>query len=235
MANEERLIVKPYNPARERQRLLFAIGLMLVCLFAGLLLGGQWFESEMIAKRDLQDEFDKLEERHELLQQRFATAELATEVDRSALETVRKELSQLRGQLADTEEELSFYRNLLQQEGVTTGLMISGFTVTRAEQELNYRLVVQQRTRRFKTIQVKAKVTLQGTSDGEAVQLALSELDPEQESDPLAMKFRYFYVHDGTLRLPEGIEPTSVTVKVWQSGQAKKAIERQFDWLIEAD
>ena len=236
MAGEERLVVKPYNPRRERQKLLLAAGAVIVSLFIGLLLGGQWFGWQMSAKRQLEADYADLQQQNQQLSQQLTTAQLNSEVDGNALEVVRSELSKLQGTLADTEEELSFYRNLLQQEGVAQGLSISGLSLTAGDEgNYNYQLVVQQRAGKLKTIKVTTKVEVEGVLDGEAKTLKLNEFDPEQDKDYMYLKFRYFYVHDGGLVLPEGFEPGKVTVRVWPAGQSKKQIKRQFDWHVETE
>ena len=234
MSDEERLIVKPYNPRRERQRLLLAIALVIASLFIGLLLGSRWFEHEMAARRQLEQDLEQLQQQQQNVQLQLATAELASEVDRNALESVRLELSTLQGKLANTEEELSFYRNLLQQEGAASGLMISGLTLASGEEEsFDYRLVVQQRAGKLKTIKVTTVLEVEGLLDGELKTLKLNELDPEQNEYYMYLRFRYFYVHDGTIMLPKGFEPGLVTVKVWPAGQSKKAVSRQFEWKLQ--
>lgn len=232
--NQERLIVRPYNPRRERQKLLLAVAMVALSLIVGLLLGGQWFGHEMKQRRQLAIDLQTRDKQLAETQQQLATAELAAEVDRNALESVRLQLSELQGELASNEEELSFYRNLLQEGGAATGLVISGLTLTQGDDGvLNYRLVVQQRAGKLKTIKVTTVLEVEGTQDGEHKTLTLGDVDPEQNDYYMYLTFRYFYVHDGTVSLPDGFEPNQITVKVWPAGQNKQAVSRQFEWKLE--
>ncbi len=234
MAGNERLMVSAYRPDRRRQWLLLIIGLVVASFFIGLVSGGRWFESSMVEKRQLQRDFDALQQEQQQLQQRLANAELTSEVDRNALESVRLELSTLQGNLSDAQDELSFYRNLLQQEGAAQGLIISAFSLTTNDTGgFGYRMVVQQRAGKLKKIKVTAAVKVVGMFEGVETLLKLTDLDPELEKASLSLQFRYFYIHDGTLMLPEGFEPQVVRVKVWPAGQKKKAIEREFEWQVE--
>lgn len=214
--------------------MLLAYGVAIAGLLAGLIIGGRWFSAEMVAKRQLQADFEVLQQEQQALRQQLANAELTSEVDRKALESVRLGLATLQSKLANTQDELSFYRNLLQQEGAAQGLMVSAFSITPGENnDFSYRMVVQQRAGKLKKIKVTATLDVIGIKAGEEELLTLAELDPEQGKALLSLQFRYFYVHDGNLVLPDGFEAQKVRVKVWLAGQSKKVVEREFDWQVE--
>ena len=236
MSDQDRLVVTPYNPRRQRQKWLLAIAAAILSLFLGLLLGGQWFDWQMVEKRRLAEQFAQLQRDHDELNQTLASAQLNSQVDSAALETVRVELSKLQGDLAESREQLRLYRNLLQKEGVATGLIINGFDLYRNDaDELEYQLIVQQRAGKLKTVKVTASVEVVGTLAADNKQLPLSELDPEQEKATLQLEFRYFSIHQGTLQLPEGFAPQKVIVKVWLAGQASKKVEQEFQWRLETE
>ncbi|MGS2724808.1 DUF6776 family protein [Porticoccus sp. GXU_MW_L64] len=234
MSDQDRLVVTPYNPRRYRQKWLLAVAAVIVSLFIGLLLGGQWFDWQMAEKRQLVDEYAGLQQSHGELTQALASAELNSQVDSAALETVRVELSRLQGELAESREQLRLYRNLLQKEGVATGLIINGFDLYRTDAGgFEYQLIVQQRAGKLKTVKVTASVQVLGAMGEGSKKLSLKELDPEQDKDTLSLEFRYFTIHQGELQLPEGFEPQKVVVQVWLAGQAKKKVEQEFQWRLE--
>ncbi|MDM3872597.1 hypothetical protein QSV34_14685 [Porticoccus sp. W117] len=236
MPDQDRLVVTPYNPRRRQQIWVLAIAAAILCLFVGLLLGGQWFDWQMKEKRRVQAEYEQLQRDHEEQTQALTSAQLNSQVDSAALETVRVELSRLQGELAESREQLRLYRNLLQKEGVAQGLIINGFDLYRTDTgELEYQLIVQQRAGKLKTVKVTASVQVLGVIGDDSKTFSLKELDSEQDKDTLALEFRYFTIHQGVLQLPDGFEPQNVLVQVWPAGQAKKKVEQEFQWRLEAE
>ncbi|MCV6605791.1 MAG: hypothetical protein OIF34_10825 [Porticoccaceae bacterium] len=236
MSDQDRLVVTPYNPRRRRQKWLLAIAAAIASLFVGLLLGGQWFSWQLEEKRQLADEYARLQQAHDELNQALASAQLNSQVDSSALESVRVELSRLQGELAESREQVRLYRNLLQKEGGAQGLIINGFDLYRTDAgELEYQLIVQQRAGRLKSLKVTASVRVLGAVGANSKEFSLKALDPEQDRDTLALEFRYFAIHQGELQLPDGFEPQKVVVQVWPAGQSKKKVEQEFQWRLEAE
>jgi hypothetical protein len=218
------------------------MGFIIVSFFAGLLLGGKWFDVEMVEKRQFGRSLQEKNARIRIQQHQLSAALLASEVDRAALETVRLELSQMQTTLLDNINELTLYRNLLQNEAAGQTLLISDFSMSEADSgDYAYRLIVQQRAGKLKTIKVTASIVVEGElgEPGEQTEqttsLDLAQLDPEQEKTTMGMEFRYFYVHDGIIKLPKDFKPLRVRVKIWPAGQSRKAIEREFSWQLEFD
>jgi len=233
--NSERLVVKSYHPSRERQRILLTAGFVIISFFVGLLLGGKWFDVEMVEKRALDRMVIEKNAQMRIQQHQLSAAQLASEVDKGALETVRLELSHMQQILADNTNELTLYRSLLQKENAGQGLLISDFSLVGNEAgDYGYQLILQQRAGKLKTIKVTATFVVDGEQSGQSVSLEMPELDSEQEKSTMGLEFRYFYVHEGIIKLPADFKPLLVRVKIWPVGQSRKVIEREFPWQLES-
>ncbi len=230
-----KLVVSSYRPS-DRQR---EIGLWLLLVIVAFSLGGylglKFFDQAMVEKRHQAEALESLEEQFADLKQKWANADMATSIDRVALEQVRQLVTSLQSELAINEEELSLYRNLLEGGGSESGLLIGELMLKRTidQQGVTYRLVVQQKERKLKRISVSIKVDILGVQDGKEVAVGLESLDAELDQSPIRTKFKYFHVVEGVLNLAHGFEPQALVVSVWKDGVGSSRVERRFDWRVD--
>ena len=230
---DEQLVVSTYSARRQRLDQLVRWVVVTVVFVVGFVLGSQIFEGEMSAKRQLDIDHKALLAERDVLSQQLMNAEVAAEVDRAALEQVRKTVVGLQEQLTSGEEELELYRNLMRDDSLPEGLSLRELSLTvLVEGGIAYRLVVQNKTSSLKAMDVRVNLSVEGELAGESKTVALHELDEKLDKSPLAMKFKYFGVQQGTLQLPDGFEAKLVHVSMWKAGQRKK-VEKLFDWEIE--
>jgi hypothetical protein len=170
---------------------------------------------------------------------RSRDAELAiqltrNEVDRHALEMVRKELAGQEEAIAGLEEGLGFYRSLMSPDEVAPGLSLRGLELTEAGQprQYNYRIVVQQEARKHDQVQGSLIVRLKGVQDGRSVELGLEQLSEDFDGGPI-LQFRYFQSIEGRLTLPEGFDPGAVVVQVRTRKPAEIEIREEYPWKLE--
>jgi hypothetical protein len=230
--NDSKLVVRHYSVKRQRKIAALVVAGFVAIFLLGIVLGGQWFESEMRAKRGLTFELEQLQQAQVTLQQQLINAETAGEIDRAALEQVRKTVVELQGQLADNREELKLYRNLMQDKSLS-GLSVGELSLTSlGGSDVAYRLVLLNRAAALKPIAVKLGMNVDGVLNGEVASISLDQLDEQQKSYPAKLAFKYFGVVQGILRLPDGFAPETVRTELWQNGQ-RSSVKESFRWQLE--
>lgn len=157
------------------------------------------------------------------------------EVDRAALEMVRRDLARQRQQIADLDEGLRFYRSLMAPGEIAQGFSLRGFELMSRDQSGHYayRLVAQQEARKHRTVRGDLQIEVLGLREGQPVSYPLSELARDMESNDIPLRFRYFQAVEGEMEIPEGFEPQAVEVVATVSSPRKLEIREQYPWQLQ--
>jgi multidrug efflux pump subunit AcrA (membrane-fusion protein) len=234
--SHQQLVVTPHRPAQRRIEITLWLSLSVFLFLLGLMLGYRLFDDAMVEKRQQQRELERLQLQIGQMEQKLANAELASKIDRVALEQVRQVVTSLQTELAVDKEELGLYRNLLQSGGVKTGLQIGELMLRYTPDvpgAIAYRLVVQQKETKLKRIKVKLSMTLNGLQDGKPLSLSLDSVDEQFETSPVDAQFKYFHILEGVMTLPSGFVPQELVVAAWKKGVSSSRVERAFDWRLD--
>lgn len=229
-----KLVVRPHKPDNRKREIGLWLLLAGTVFSVGILLGMQLFDQAMVDKREQADELEVLQVQFGEISQKLANAELASNVDRVALEYVRQLVTSLQSEMAVDEEELGLYRNLLQEGGSESGLLIGELLLKQHSEQggITYRLVVQQKEKRLKRIKVSIKIDVVGVQDGKEVTIGLENFDDQLEQSPIKTEFKYFHVAEGVLTIPPGFQPQLIVVSLMKVGVSSSQVERQFDWRV---
>jgi len=157
------------------------------------------------------------------------------EVDRRALEMVRREIATQKEQIADLEEGLRFYKSLMAPAQNSRGLSLRALELVAREDDgrYAYRLVAQQEAAKHNLLKGKLTATVFGVLAGEEVSYSLSELSEDIEGTILALSFRYFQAIEGEMTLPSGFEPRRVSVVASASKPRKQKVKAEFPWRVQ--
>jgi len=226
--------VVEHRPLR-RASVIIAIGAVALALaIAGYELGRREAEARLFAASDLEQHLAEAQERIAELERRNADIKLSSTVDGDTQDQLRETIKQLRDEIADGREELLFYRQLMAPSEADRGLRVERLDLRGREgtRTVSYRLLLTQVVDRQQWISGRVTVDVTGVRGAAEEVLSLTELNPD-ETYPLAFKFRYFQDFTGSMNLPEGFEPSRVTVAAEVAGQNGKRVERTFDWKIE--
>jgi len=205
---------------------------LLVGAGGGFLLGSEYFAEATVAHRELRADFDQqaaklAEQEHQQL-----ALQLGAEVDRQALEKMRRTVVVLDRKLSAYQEELDLYRNLVKSDQLEKGLQISNFLIRSTEMPgvYRYRFALRKTEGLSKTTKVSFSVNWEGVSGGKAVQYSLAQLDPDVESMPVNSRFKYFQLIEGVIHLPDGFEPESIRATIWPSAKKARSKELVLSW-----
>jgi len=223
-----------HRPFRRAAAILLLGGVAIGLAVVGYQLGKRQTETRLFAANGMEARLADAQERIAELERRNADIKLSSTVDGDTQDQLRETIKQLRDEIADSREELLFYRQLMAPSEAERGLRVERLDLHGREgtRTVSYRLMLTQVADRQQLIAGHVTVDVTGTRGATEEVLSLTDLDPD-ETYPLAFKFRYFQDFTGNLNLPDGFEPSKVTVAAEVAGQNGKRVERTFDWKIE--
>jgi len=158
------------------------------------------------------------------------------EVDRQALELVRREMARQQDHAGELQEELRFYRSLMAPGETAGGLSVRDpeLIATRVPGQYALRLVIQQEARKHELVQGSLGVAIRGVLDGRQVSLPLQSLSSGPGADDaLALRFRYFQAVEQEFALPQGLRPEAIAVEVRASEPREMEVAREFPWRVQ--
>lgn len=205
---------------------------LLVGAGGGYLLGREHFAEATVVQRKLQFEFDHQAAQLADQENQQLALELGAEVDRQALEKMRRAVVVLDRKLSAYQEELDLYRNLVKSDQLEKGLQISNFLIRSTETPgvYRYRFALRKTEGLSKTTKVSFSVIWEGVSAGKAVQYSLAQLDPDVESMPINIRFKYFQLFEGVIHLPSGFAPELIRATIWPSAKKARSNELLLSW-----
>ena len=213
--------------------LLALLLLVLLLGFAGgLLRGSGYFTAAAVAQRELQVEFEQQSIALSEQNSQQLALQLGAEVDRQALEKMRRTLVLLDKKLSAYQEELDLYRNLVKSDPLEKGLRISNFLIRSTEKMGVYRysFALRKTEGLAKMSEVSFSVNLEGVLADKTVQYSLADLDPNIVKMPLQSRFKYFQLIEGSIHLPDGFEPESIHAEIWLSAKKSRRQELLLSW-----
>ena len=223
-----------HRPFRRAVAIVLVGGLAIGLAITGYQLGKHQTETRLSGASEMETRLADAQERIAELERRNADIKLSSTVDGDTQDQLRETIKQLRDEIADGREELLFYRQLMAPSEAERGLRVERLDLHGREgtRTVSYRLMLTQVADRQQFISGRVTVDVTGTRGATEEVLSLTDLNPD-ETYPLAFKFRYFQDFTGNLNLPDGFEPSKVTVAAEVTGQNGKRVERTFDWKIE--
>ncbi len=234
-----RKVVVPYRPV-QRVLLLGSVGLVGGLALVGSYLTGNYQgreqQAQAVAERDeLRIEVAARTREADQLRQQVANLKLGAEVDRKASEDVRGEVMELKAQIAELQEDITFYRGLMSPSGNKRGLTIGSLDVisTGVPREYEYRLVVQQLAVNHQVLSGYLQFSIVGRQAGLVSSIPLKDVSDQVGSENLRLRFKYFQNFEGKLVLPEGFEPERIELLARSTGRNAATVEKRFGWLVQ--
>lgn len=234
-----KMIVVPYRPWRKT---VACLGILLLVAATG---GGFYFygySEGVFINGDARQERDELivqvdvmSSQLNILQQELTNSEQANAVDRQALEEVQGTIINLRETIAQLEEDVLYYKQIMSPENTETGLMIGQLDLlqTDLQNRIRYRLELRQAGNNDNLVSGYVNVNILGTRDRQEISMPLRSLAVEEDQLDIKLQFRYFQNIQGELILPDGFLPLGVQILAVDEGNNGKTIQKSFAWLVE--
>lgn len=226
-------------PRRQRPRPFRIIGVLLLCLLSGVVgYGVGWSQSgnriaDVVQTRpSLARELAEVSDEYDEVRQRMVQLERGRAIDEQALKAARDTISELEGNIASLESDLTFYRNIMAPSEVSQGLQVDQLAVrdVRGEGHYDFKLVLTQVGDNKSYISGVVAVNIIGERNGEQEVIPLRDLSEDVEDLGVRFRFRYFQDVEGMLVLPEDFEPYEVQVVAKAEGNKASQAERTFEW-----
>lgn len=169
------------------------------------------------------------------LQQQVANIGFGAEVDRKSNEDVRQEVIALKQELAQLQEDNSFYRNLMAPTKNGQGLAFGAVELINTERARNfrYKVVLQQLVTNHQLLNGSLRFTVLGKLNGSDIRYELHELSRDVTTPAVKLRFKYFQTIEGQLVLPEAFEPEGIELVARSTGKSSVTVEKRFGWLVE--
>jgi hypothetical protein len=156
----------------------------------------------------------KLEAENEKLRTQLAGAEVAQRVEREGYKQVSRSLGDMQSQIARLNQDLSFYRGLVQPDSIihvkVQQMQIVPATVAG---QFHLKFVLMQTGKTDAVVAGSVAISIDGLLQGKPQSLPLAEVTSTRRAS-LAYSFRYFQDYDEAIQLPRGFEPTRVGVEL---------------------
>jgi hypothetical protein len=173
-----------------------------------------------------------LEAENEKQRSQLEAAEVARRVDREGYKQVERSLGDMQSQIARLNQDLSFYRGLVQPDSlIHVKVQQMQIVPEAAPGQFHLKFVLMQTGKPDKEVAGSAVITLDGLLQGKPSMLSFAEVSSTRRVS-LAYSFRYFQDYDEPIQLPQGFEPTRVGVEI-HSGKdrdASHSFRQAFVW-----
>lgn len=232
--NTRSIVIQDDPALRRRRRLLLGLGALVLFVVGALV--GAWgnlylgLESAW-ENRQLRSQIVSQARQLEQLRQWKSDAETRRQIDRAALEMVRNELAEQQETITELEKGVHFYRSLMAPGELAEGLSVHSIDLKPgSEGAYQFRILVQQSSRKHQLLTGDMKVLVHGERNGEHIAYNLSDLSDQVPEADIRLRFKYFQAIDGELKLPEGFSPTVVSTTARSNKPKRAVVQKDFPW-----
>jgi hypothetical protein len=157
-------------------------------------------------------------------------AEVAQRVDHEGYAHVERSLGDMQSQIARLNQDLSFYRGLVQPDSlIHVKVQQMQIVPQAAAGQFQLKFVLMQTGKPDKEVTGNAVISIDGLQQGKPVKLTFAQASANHRVS-LAYSFKYFEEYAEPLSLPPGFEPTRVGVEIHSSKDAAHSFRQAFVW-----
>jgi hypothetical protein len=235
MANSlGKLVVRSYAPKRRAVLWGLAVLATLTILYAAFEIGrydaGFRVVDSVRGALTASARIRSLETENENQRRQLEAAETARRVDREGYAQVERSLGDMQSQIARLNQDLSFYRGLVQPESlIHVKVQQMQIIPAAAKGQFNLKFVLMQTGKPDKEVVGNAAITIDGLLQGKPLNLTYAQVSPTRHVS-LAYSFKYFQEFDEPIELPLGFEPTRVGVEIHSGRDASHSFRQAFVW-----
>ncbi len=239
-SKQEKMVVVPHRPGRR-----FLLVSLLVLGVGGSAIGGFMYgyantlnsqQSEQATQQELSEQLIAVETENSELRRQVAILDRSSVMDKRATEEVQETILGLRDRVAQLEQDVVYYRQVVSEETEDTGLIISQLDIdaTREANRFRYKLVLRQQDADGDSFLIgHVNVNLVGSQGEEQQILSLSDLSAEQDQLDIRLRFKYFQSIEGELVLPDNFVPDRLQIAAVSVEPVEKSINQNFSWVVE--
>ena len=241
-SKQEQMVVVPYRPRRRALFITVLVSVVAASVVSGFLYG---YCQGLSAQGAVQDERDKLKAELSALRiqntdlsRQVAILDRSSMVDQRATVEVQATIRNLREQLAQLQQDVVFYRQVVSSDTVDTGLIVGQMNIygTSDPGRFRYKLVMRQQDADGDSyLRGHVNVNLVGRRGDEQMIFALRDISDGQDQLDIRLGFKYFQTIEGELALPAGFEPERIQIVAVATEPVGKSIDQYFSWMVLGD
>ncbi|MDP9089947.1 MAG: hypothetical protein M3O26_14540 [Pseudomonadota bacterium] len=229
-----KLVVRPYAPRRRALLWTSAVLLGIAVLYAVFELGryeaGFRVVDSVRGALSASRRIRTLEAENENQRRQLEAAETARRVDREGYAQVERSLGDMQSQIARLNQDLSFYRGLVQPETlIHVKVQQMQIIPDGPPGQYHLKFVLMQTGKPDKEVAGRATITLDGLLQGKPLSLTYSQVSPNHRVG-LAYSLKYFQEYNEPIQLPLGFEPTRVGVEIHSGKDINHSFRQAFVW-----
>lgn len=232
---DDKLIVVRHQPGLQRKLRLMVITALVVVAAVAYSLGtgvANYQHEEALAQLDrLAEHHQVLQDEKRSLQQQVTNLESGRAIDDQAKQQIQATIANLKTELAASQKDLAFYRNIMAPSDNARGLQVQSSELSSTPQQgrYAYKIVLAQVADNKSYVTGVVAVNLIGMRDGKKELLPLRDVS-ERSDLGIKFRFRYFQNISGELVLPEGFKPEGLQVVAQSKGKKASRVEQSFAW-----
>ena len=228
-----KLEVRSYTP--KRRALKWGAAALAVCVLYGAFELGRYDAGYRVVDAvrgalTANSRIRALQAENDNLHLQLEAADVRQRVDREGYAHVESSLGDMQSQIARLNQDLSFYRGLVQPGSLihvkVQQMQIVPQTVAR---QFQLKFVLVQTGKPDKEVAGNAVISIDGLQQGKPVKLNLAQVSANHRVS-LAYSFKYFQEYAELLVLPAGFEPTRVGVEIHSSKDGLHSFLQAFVW-----
>jgi hypothetical protein len=171
-----------------------------------------------------------LEEENVSQRAQIEAAEVSRRVDREGYKQVERNLGDMQSQIARLNQDLSFYRGLVQPDsGVGIKVQQMQIVPDTGPGQFRLKFILMQTGKTKSSVNGSVAVTIDGVQGGKPLTLTLSQLGADAHAS-LAYSFKYFQDYDQLVQLPTGFEPIRVRTEIHSGRDTAHGFHQAFVW-----
>jgi hypothetical protein len=157
-------------------------------------------------------------------------AEVARRVDREGYKQVEQSLGDMQSQIARLNQDLAFYRGLVQPDS-NVGVKVQQLQILPDAKPGQFRLkfILMQVGTSKSNVTGNVALTVEGLQGGRPLNLGLDHIGADSHANR-SFSFRYFEDYDELIHLPAGFDPTRVSVEIFSGRDAAHGFRQAFVW-----
>lgn len=235
-------MVVPFRPYRRA----LAFAAILVLLFGGAATGYQYSSylsntgsvSDSDPQVQMARELDILQGENSDLRRQVALLDRTNVMDKVTNEEIQLTVKTLRERVAQLEQDVLFYRQVMSEETDTSGLIIGQMDIQSTGQPNRYRykLVMRQQEADGDTFLIgHVNVNLVGKQGEEQIIIPLRDISESEEQLDIRLRFKYFQNIEGEMELPFAFSPEQIHIAAVSTAPSDKTLSKTFSWVVEGD
>ncbi len=217
---------------RQHHKLMMFV--FLVFLLA-LMAAGVIFVQTNIQLAESKKQLEGYKEEKKDIFRRLAKVEVEASILRNSELALRHTIDQQQQQIAEQEKALDFYRQLMTSDDKKKGFELNDYLIRKLDEPntFYYRFTFVQYAKKHLALRAGLSITVEGESLSGKARFNFRELIMNNDDQFGKLRFKYFKVIEGQIKLPEDFTPRQLIIDAQLKTKKPKVWQRKLGWTVE--